>query len=88
MTNKAKAEEIRRKKDLASEIMCIPASKDLTKIERFGWKRKRELLTEIKRQISICEDLMTPLDVDDIKKLCAMQTETEIQNYCRRNKIA
>lgn len=79
---------IRTKKRYAKKCMGIPKYNEIKVADRFGWEKKRELLWEIMQQIEICEELMRPLSEEDIRKLCAMETSSQILNYCRRIKIA
>lgn len=81
-------EMIRNKKAYTRKLMGIPKSSEIKMADRFKWAKKRELLIEICEQITACEELMRPLSEEDIEKLCAMESEAQIQSYCHRIKIA
>ena len=76
------------KKRYADKCMNLPKYKDVPREKRSEWERKNNMLEEIKWQIEICEDLLTPLSEEMIEELCKMETLTQIYNYCRRVKFA
>lgn len=82
------AERIREKKRAARQMIGLPMSKDIKPTEQFKWAKKRELYTEICEQIIICEQLMRPLSMEDLQKLCKLETVYQIDSYCRKVKHA
>ena len=83
-----KRKNITYKKNYAEKCMSLPKYRDVPKGKREEWERKYNLLNEIKEQIEICEDLLTPLNEEMIEELCKMDSKTQVYNYCRRVKFA
>ena len=80
--------KIAYKKHYAEKCMNLPKYKEVPRENRNEWERKYNMLEEIKEQIEICEDLLTPLSEEMIEELCKMETTMQIYNYCRRVKFA
>ena len=76
------------KQALAERLIPLKPIEEVTKEEFSEWKRKQELLSEIKYQIEICEQLGIPLSMEMVELLCTFDNEIQVENFCRPLKLA